>query len=331
MTSAIIEGAANMFRWNFRWLLGVALALSLGACKRTFDCSALAQQGSSVVAIREVRLPDPGRGIEVRVRVVAPEHPDAATFLVPLSIGMTAEITDFDPLARFLAASNYAVAVIEHRSTTLQQVCGTTTGLECWKKSDEAETHPEIWFDRFSDLALVLDRLPGVLGIDGTRAALVGHSFGAFTAMAYGGTTFVDPRTKVRHDLRDPRVVAVAAMSPQGPRWFGLDEDSWKTIDRPLLLLTGDHDGSDLPDDSAEWRRESFATMHGGDKLMLRIADADHMSFTARAKRADIADLVRRMTLAFLDATLRIGDRGTSLSAKEVMHCSGGQASLERH
>ncbi|MEZ0311752.1 MAG: alpha/beta hydrolase family protein [Myxococcota bacterium] len=316
----------------FRWIRPLAfLVAALPACGSRYDCSLLATPGASPVLVKELQVPDSARNFAVRVRAFIPEPVNAETRLIVLSPGLDADLADADPVARTLAASNYAVAVVEHRASTSARVCaGGQKGADCWRALEESETHAENWDDRFSDILLLMDELPAQVGVDAAHIGLVGHSFGAFTTMAFGGTTYVDPRTQERRDRRDARVVSVVAMSPQGPRWFGLDDQSWDHIDRPLFLMTGDHDGTTMIDDSPEWRRVPFAHMRGGDKLMLRIEDGNHMSFTAREKHRGISELVQRAALAFIDGTMRKGDTGASLTAEAVKTCSHGHASLER-
>ena len=328
LASAIIVGALEMFRWIRHLTVTVAVTT---ACTPRYDCARLATPAGLPVIVEELQIPDATRQFAVRVRTYRPETASPETRLIVLSPGLDADLGDGDPLARTLAASNYVVAIVEHRASMSARVCGDgKKGGDCWKALEESETHPENWDDRFRDVALLMDELPARFGIDGKQIALVGHSFGAFTAMAFGGTTYVDPRTKERRDLRDPRVVSVVAMSPQGPRWFGLDDQSWDTVDRPLLMMTGDRDGTTMIDDSPEWRREPFPHMSGGDKLLLRIEDAGHMAFTAREKDHDLHELVLRAALAFIDGTMRKHDRAASLSAEAVKACSHGHASLER-
>ncbi len=310
--------------------LAVVVLGVLPACGPRYDCSQLATPGTRPVATRQLDVPDAARALSVSVRLTAPERPDTQTRLILFSTGLGPETHDFDDIAHMLAASNYAVAVIAHPASDARRVCGHLRGNDCWHALEETETHPEVWDDRFSDMSLLMDRLPGLLGVDGTHIGLVGHSFGAFTVMVMSGTTYVDPRTNERRDRRDPRVVSAVAMSPQGPRWFGLDAQSWDHIDRPLFVLTGDKDGSDYrPDDSPEWRREPFTHMTGGDKLQLRIVEGEHMSFTSREKRHAMSELIQRSTLAFLDDTMRHPSKGISLTAEAVKSCSHGHASLE--
>ncbi len=316
----------------FRSIRFLAVVVAVGpACAARYDCSQLATRGTQAVVVKDLQVRDSTRDFAVRARVFTPATMNGETRLIVFSPGLDADLGDADPLARTLAASNYAVAVVEHRASMRARVCSHgEKPTDCWKALEASETQAENWDDRFSDVALLMDKLPGQLALDGKHIALVGHSFGAFTTMAFAGTTYVDPRTSERRDRRDPRVVSVVAMSPQGPRWFGLDARSWDTIDRPLLLMTGDLDGTTMIDDSPEWRREPFLHMSGGDKLLLRIQEGTHMSFTARNKEHDVYELVQRAALAFIDGTMRKHDGAASLSAEAVESCSRGHASLER-
>lgn len=312
-------------------VLTVIVSVGLTGCQAHYDCTTLAAHGQLTVEVRDLEVPDAARGFSVKSRIYAPEPIGADTLLVLVSTGLGATLSDFEPLARTLAASNYAVAVIEHRVSTTDYVCAPgASPVDCWHTLEHTEEHPENWDERFADTALLMNELPRVLGVDGKHIALVGHSFGSFTMMAFGGTTYVDPRSEARKDLRDPRVVSVVAMSPSGPRWLGLDGKSWDTIDRPLYLLTGDKDGTTMVDDTPEWRRESWPHMRGGDKLLLRIDTGEHMSFTSKEKNRSVTDLVTHSVLAFIDGTLRKRDNAAALTPEAVKTCSSGHASLER-
>jgi len=101
--------------------------------------------------------------------------------------------------------------------------------------------------DRVADVKFVIDSIPALEEkypelkgkIDTTRIGVGGHSLGSLTAMLIGGArTFPGARS-----YADPRVKAVVAMSPQGPREsWGLTKESWAEVRTPMLFMTGDRD-----------------------------------------------------------------------------------------
>lgn len=111
--------------------------------------------------------------------------------------------------------------------------------------------------------------------IDTKKICVAGHSYGAYTALVVCGARPIrdhmvpkqDPPRGLAEDLGDARVTFGFATSPQptGSTYFG--EDSYKTINRPLVCLTGPKDdwktsdGKVMPGDR---RLEVFNLRRGG-------------------------------------------------------------------
>jgi len=102
---------------------------------------------------------------------------------------------------------------------------------------------------READLTLALDhfdqieqQVPALQGkIDRNHVAAAGHSLGAYTAMVLGGaTSYFKGEEPAR--LADPRIRAIIAMSPEGTGVQGLKKESYQTIDRPMISITGSLD-----------------------------------------------------------------------------------------
>ena len=124
------------------------------------------------------------------------------------------------------------------------------------------------------------------------------------------------------------------AMSPQGPGTSRFSSDSYRTISRPMLCFSGTRDrqfGFDGTAQPAIRRLEAFKRMPPGDKYMLWLDRADHMSFAINDKshrfpsraRGDTARIVFAMQLAFCDAYLK-GDqnaRARLTSAHAALLC----------
>ncbi len=281
----------------------------------------------------DVALPDPLGARPIPLRLFRSDAQRAGP-LVVFSTGLGGEIGDFDYLGRLLAEHGYVVAVVVHPETATRYVCGNVPLDECWPKLLATELDPRVWDRRFADVKAVIDAVPAGLpaAVDATRIAVGGHSFGAYTALGFVGTTYVDPRINQRVNRRDPRVRAAFVMSPQGPDdVYGLDRASWDVVHAPVFLMTGDRDGVDKPLDSPEWRRESFARFPLGDKLMLRLKDGQHVSFIDRREHGYMRVALARLALAFLDAYLREDDGArAALASKQIEACSRGRATLER-
>ncbi len=129
---------------------------------------------------------------------------------------------------------------------------------------------------------------------------MAGHSFGGYTALAFGGARLpiqevVDRCEALEEELNeeglcefaaaanerltadpvaDPRVKAIISMTPVWARFFegGLD-----AIGRPVLLMTGERD-TQLPNE--EEGDPIWAWLGGPDDIRLDVENAGHLSFS---------------------------------------------------
>jgi predicted dienelactone hydrolase len=116
--------------------------------------------------------------------------------------------------------------------------------------------------------------------IDAARIGLAGHSFGALTAQSVAG------QAGAGKSLRDARVRAVIALSPTAIS--AERAQSLKGIDVPFFCVTGTHDQYVTFKKGAETvrlgvslaqRELVFDYLPAGQKIQLKLALADHMSF----------------------------------------------------
>jgi predicted dienelactone hydrolase len=163
---------------------------------------------------------------------------------------------------------------------------------------------------------------PPRLDWDPARVGLLGHSYGAYTALVAAGARPAldwlqpaDGRTGLGPDLRDPRLRAAVALSPQGPGEPFFLSDSFASISIPVLGLSGTRDQL-LGGMPAETRRASFDRWPAnGRHRFVWLAEANHFDFGDSSgsavrgipsrTRADVQPVVRAATLAFLDLHLR--------------------------
>lgn len=153
-------------------------------------------------------------------------------------------------------------------------------------------TNKAAWVQRVRDISFVIDSLhplsetvPALRKNSKKRTIGVGgHSLGAFTAQLIGGARLPlsTPDDDIAPPLRDHRVQAILALSPQGIRRrdnaLGFDNrESFADLSLPTLFETGDKDIS-LWNDASQ-RQEAFELCKPGDKYFVTIDGADHMIF----------------------------------------------------
>ncbi|WP_295207549.1 alpha/beta hydrolase [uncultured Brevundimonas sp.] len=123
---------------------------------------------------------------------------------------------------------------------------------------------------------------------------VAGHSFGSLMSVIEGGAvTAAGP-------AGDPAVKGVIAFSSAGSIPGLVTSDSYRTLDRPLLVITGDQDL--VPGFVSDWRdhRAPFDNSPAGDKTLMIFAGADHqLPGTAQGEQFD---QIIRATEDFLDA-----------------------------
>lgn len=228
--------------------------------------------------------------------------------------------------ARHLASHGYVVLALEHVGSNTERMKEKFQ----FEKNLRAMTRNSVEvLTRPKDVSFALDRAeewnrihPALKGkIDLTRVGMLGHSFGAYTTLVTCGarvaldwlTPVVAPGKGLGPDLSDTRVKACVALSPQGPGEPFFLEESFATINRAVLGITGSKDKAQ--DLSPENRRRFFALMPAGDKIFLWLANADHNGFSdstgsgklklPSTSRDDVQPVVRAATLLFFESHLR--------------------------
>ena len=265
-------------------------------------------------------------GREVPLRLHAPAGAGPFPIIV-VSHGAGGDRDTHHGQAQDLAAHGYMVVCVEHvgsNRAVLQKGARLLQAVEAMTR-DAAEV-----LARPADISFAIDqatewnrsheRLRGRLDL--TRIGVMGHSFGAYTAMVACGmrpaldwlVPPVAPGKGLAPDMHDARIACGVALSPQGvgePFFFS---ESYASLRVPLLGITGSNDNQQggLP---ATHRKDAFALWPAGEHRFVWLAGARHNDFTSASgatgpslpspTRADAQPVVRAATLAFFDLHLK--------------------------
>lgn len=160
---------------------------------------------------------------------------------------------------------------------------------------------------RLADMRAILAQAGGV------PAIAAGHSYGALIAQMLGGAGPTPPEP----------VKAVVAWSPPGPFPPAITPDTWKTMARPQLVVTGTADTLPMMAPTWDVHRVSFDVAPGPAVLFVG-AGVDHYfgNIICRPERPDAPQTAQfdeavAVTLAFIDKALA-GKAMESLARRPV-------------
>lgn len=277
------------------------------------------------------------RTIEFAIR-----KPDGAPIPMPVVIwshggphGKTNPLTSMVEWSNTTAEAGYLTISIAHAPRSDHKRLCQSVGIN---DPGTCELFKYLNWDRPFDISAVIDELErmnqqgdfrGQIGMN--HIAVGGHSAGAGGTLSVAGALRKFADTPV--SLADPRPIAFLAFSPQQPGTEGFfDTDhgrplhSWKPIERPALIGTGDGDNAckatEVPGscqgETPSGRRANFDRMPPGNKYRIYINDADtfHTLFALNTAKCsalgvnqtkcdEIARLLQSTALAFLDGHVR--------------------------
>ncbi|MFM8980239.1 MAG: alpha/beta hydrolase-fold protein [Planctomycetia bacterium] len=300
-------------------------------------------QGPRLLPRREASPAGVGRRVPIKVHVPRSGGPWP---VVVASHGAGGDWDSHYAQAQDLATHGYAVLCLEHVGSNRARL---GQGLRLMQAVEAMTRDADEVLARPRDVSFALDqaarwnssheRLRGRLDL--AHAAVLGHSFGAYTTLvACGARPALDwlvpavaPGKGLGPDLREARVLCGVALSPQGAGEPFFLPESFASLRVPVLGISGskDRQQGNLPPEN---RREAFALWPAtGSQRLVWLANASHLDFTdssgtsGRAlpspTRADVQPVTRVATRAFLDLHLK-GDA----SAAAVLTVAGLQPHL---
>lgn len=184
-------------------------------------------------------------------------------------------------------AAGFVVLHLQHPGSDLAAVQREAGGFAHPAGLRDAVS-PQQLLQRLADVVFVLDEVGRRHGAGQGRwptvrpqaVGMSGHSFGAHTTLGVAGQAYPG-----YPGLKEPRLAAFMAFSPTVPA--GAAETAFAAITRPILCITGSRDGDVLGNGAtAQRRRAAFAALPAGQKALLLLQDADHMTFAGQTGRA---------------------------------------------
>lgn len=272
-----------------------------------------------IVSVKPVTLPSPGRGADLQVRITAPTTGTDLPVIL-FSHGFGSSLDGYGPLTDHWAAQGFVV---------LQPTYLDSRRIGVPPGDPRA---PLLWRHRVDDAKRVLDHLseleaavPGLAGrVDPTRVAAAGHSFGGQTSAVLLGLRVLPPGGN-GEDLSDARVATGILLATAGVGGDALapgviDQLPWLNVtfdhlDKPALVVAGDHDSSPLTVRGPAWSEDphrrspgptTLLTLFGAEHSLGGIPGYDAAETTD--ENPDRLALLQTVTTAYLRETLGVDD-----------------------
>ncbi|RMI40767.1 alpha/beta hydrolase family protein [Streptomyces triticirhizae] len=232
-----------------------------------------------IVAVKPIVVPAPGRGMDLRVKVTAPQSGRDLPVIV-FSHGNAWSMDGYEPLVDRWAAAGFVVVQPTHLDSRRNGIT--------WDDPRFAT----IWRVRIADLHAVLDHLGDILlqagdlenRVDRGRVAVVGHSWGAQTAGTLLGARVLDAEGTPGEDFSHPAVSAGAliaatgtgdTLTPFAAEHLPFMRPDFSTMTAPALVVAGGRDQSQLSTRGPEWFTDAYH-LSPAPKSLLTIAEGEH-------------------------------------------------------
>lgn len=232
-----------------------------------------------LITLRPIIVPAPDRGIELRVKVTAPATGGNLPIIV-FSHGNAWSMDGYGPLVDLWAAAGFIVVQPTHLDSRR------------YGFGFDDPRFGTIWRTRIEDLHAALDHLDGILtqveGLndraDHSRAAVVGHSWGAQTTGTLLGARVFDAEGEPGEDFTHPGVkagVLIAAtgtgdsLTPFAIEHLPFMRPDYSTMTSPALVITGGKDRSAMSTRGPDWFTDAYH-LSPGPKRLFTVLDGEH-------------------------------------------------------
>ena len=141
-----------------------------------------------------------------------------------------------------------------------------------------------------------------------------------------------DPGTEKAKSFRDQRVRCILPISGQGTGQQGLTDKSWDALQVPMMTITGTRDQG-AGGQGVEWKKEPYKYSPTGDKYLVVIDGANHLSFGGGlgARGGDITDIVKLCSTHYWDAFLKDSEASKKyLKSDRMVKDSGNKCVFEK-
>jgi predicted dienelactone hydrolase len=209
--------------------------------------------------------------------------------IIIFSHGLFGSRDGYTYLARYWAEHGYVCIQPSHQdSLSWQREQGEQLRFRAMLRTVSIDKSH--WIERAGDISFILDSLPLIPQLAGkldtTRIGVGGHSYGAFTSLIIAGAQLPHKELAPKvATLRDPRVKAIIALSPQELRVkensLAFDDKNSFTVLVPAMFMTGDRDATGFS--KADARSDAFDYSPPGNKYFVSIFGANHLTFSGRA------------------------------------------------
>lgn len=275
------------FFWNKR--------LRLAGLARLMGCVTLlglASSGlSALTTPRVVSLDyyDRVRSRPVRALLYEPSASRTPAPLVILSPSLGRGRTDYAYLARCWCSQGMLVAVLEHSGSN-QRAVTTCNPFKPWQRSWSGDRWREVpgnrseTLARVGDVSFLIDQLQHQGNLKFSAVGVAGHGCGTVTALMLAGVPLRAGHPEVPVCLRDQRVTAVLAMSPEPPDTVFRSQDL-ALAKTPVLLIVGD-DGQKSSYSASE-RGRVYNSLPDSQRFLIQLRSGGHDEFAGGQSRME--------------------------------------------